>query len=221
SPVLSIVPEPEPDFNVSGVTGVVFSSRNAITVVSGWTCLDALRAKPAFCVGPKTASLARDAGFDVVGDVAATAVELADVLIRHCKLGEGNGDQNSLSNHRIVQFAGANVAADLVGRIRAAGYGAEKVVVYRAEAARDLTDEARIALTDECINAVVLYSPRSAKVFRELIDTTELGDKLNGVSLLCLSANVAAELEHVGEMAARVAVAEKPNGKEMLALIDR
>ncbi|MEO1543704.1 MAG: uroporphyrinogen-III synthase [Pseudomonadota bacterium] len=218
SPLLEIDPCPNARGTCDAARAIAFTSRNALKVVSGWPEFDRLKRLKVFCVGPKTAELARDLGFSEVAGWSPTAETLASDMAE--VLGRAEVMPESPSGP-IVHFAGADVAGDLVGSLSNHGFDAKKVVVYRAGAAKALTQDAVSALNAGQIDGVLLYSPRTAKVFCNLIGRAELQNTLNNVHACCLSDNVATSLGDMRGAFARVAVAEKPNGKEMLALIDR
>ncbi|MEO1205152.1 MAG: uroporphyrinogen-III synthase [Pseudomonadota bacterium] len=221
SPLLNIAPLPEAERASSwnAIGAIAFTSRNALHVVAGWSRIKELTGVRTFCVGPKTAELAAEVGFHNLAGWSATAQDLShDIAAAWPRLittGAVRRDQ------RVLHIAGADIAADLVGTLNAQGIAAEKTVVYRAVQATALTCDAASALASRELDSVLLYSPRTARVFQDLVSAAQLQNRLNAISALCLSENVAAALGDLRTRFARVAVAEKPNGKEMLALIDR
>ncbi|MEM8551338.1 MAG: uroporphyrinogen-III synthase [Pseudomonadota bacterium] len=107
---------------------------------------------PAYCVGSATAREAAAAGFSVV-DAKGTVDDLFHLLSRSAdRLGEGP----------VLHLSGADQRGDLVERLNAAGISAERRVIYKMEAATTLPP------VSEAPDAVLLYSPRTARVFARL-----------------------------------------------------
>ena len=105
------------------------------------------------------------------------------------------------------------LAGDLAGMLTADGFVCRREVLYEARAAESLPDSARDALAGGGVDGVLIYSPRTAALFRDLADAAGLGQILAGVTAYCLSANVAAK---VGGPWARVAVAEEPTEDSLI-----
>lgn len=125
-------------------------------------------ALPAFAVGEATARAARAAGFPSVvaaqGDVRSLAHELAT----------GAGDDP----RPFLHLCGAEVREGTAETFQAAGVTVERCVVYRAMPAAALTARTRTAMAKELIDAVMLFSPRTARIFVGLVDAAGLGASL-------------------------------------------
>lgn len=107
-----------------------------------------LRVLPAWCVGPRTAAAARDAGLAAV-EVGPDAEALLARLLAVNPSGP------------LLHLRGEHTRGDVVARLRAGGLDASEVVAYRQEALRP-TSEARVALDGSAVLVVPLFSPRSA-----------------------------------------------------------
>jgi len=107
------------DADITGVQALLFTSANGVRATAR-KITD--RALPTLAVGDATARAARDAGFQDVrsagGDVAALSA-LA------------NGSLNPKAG-TLLYLSGADVAADLVGWLIAAGFTATRRIVYEA-----------------------------------------------------------------------------------------
>lgn len=140
SPLLRIVPVPHDGRELAQAEGLVFTSVHAVPAAG------AGRGRCAFCVGPRTGQIARDAGFDVI---------------------VGPGDAEGLipliqvSGLRLVHPHGRHVARPLP---------VPGVVVYDQIAA-PLSPEAQALLSRPQPVIAPLFSPRSAAVLaREAAD---------------------------------------------------
>lgn len=103
---------------------------------------------PAWCVGPRTAEAAREAGLaarEAGGDVEA----LLAALLAERPPGP------------LLHLRGEYTRGDLAARLRAAGLRAEEAVAYAQDAVAP-TPEARAALDGDAPLVAPLFSPRSA-----------------------------------------------------------
>jgi uroporphyrinogen-III synthase len=83
------------------------------------------------------------------------------------------------------------VTEGLAEALAAAGFALRRQVVYRAVAARALTPATVEALAARRVDAVLLFSPRTARVFVELVGRHALLEPVAGIAAICLSAAVA------------------------------
>jgi uroporphyrinogen-III synthase len=133
---------------ISGDETLIFTSRSG---VEGFCRLTARRDLPGFCVGAATARAARAAGMAAVacgGDASALLQRIAD-----------DGARGPFLHPR-----GAHVAADIAGKLRAAGHAARDAVVYE-QMPQPLTGAARRVLGGTAPVILPLMSPRSARLF--------------------------------------------------------
>lgn len=156
---------------------------------------------PAICVGPATAAAARKRGFSEVTDVAGDAESLVGTLI--------GAAPRSYLHVRGAQSRGA-VAARLAG----AGRPTDELIAYEAVAAEYPPPEIDTAFKAGKIDAVALFSPRSASLFRNLAKVDWLRRR---VTAFAISAAAAEPVHDMGF--AEVIVAERPDGPAMRAAI--
>lgn len=211
-PLLTIRPEEAPVIQLDNVQALLFTSANGIRC---FAAVNARRDFKVFAVGDNSASEARAAGFSQVESAAGDVESLARLVTDRLHPRDG----------KLLHAAGATLAGDLRGQLQAAGFVVERVVLYHAEPATALSHATVMNLRLGGIDAVALFSPRTARLFKELWRQTSeqaapdgvagLGD----VTALCLSRAVAAEIDGLGWR--RVAMAETPDRAGMLALIAR
>lgn len=102
----------------------------------------------AWCVGPRTAAVARAGGLEVV-EAGPNAEGLVAALLAARPQGP------------LLHLRGEHARGDVAGRLRAAGLDAREAVAYRQEALPP-TPEARAALDGGNPLVAPLFSPRSA-----------------------------------------------------------
>lgn len=156
-------------------------------------------------VGPQSLKAATAAGFAAEahgGDVSGLAAFIREDL--------------SPAAGPILYLSGAETAGDLEAQLKASGFDCTRVVLYDAAPAQSLGD-AEQALRAGKLDAVLLYSPRSAKIWRKLVETAGLSDQATGLRHLCLSRNVAAALPEDW----KTSVSATPDEAAILALLEQ
>ena len=154
-------------------------------------------------VGPQSLKAAVAAGFKAEahgGDVNGLAA-----FIR-ASLGPEAGP--------VLYLSGAETAGDLEGQLKSAGFDCHRAVLYDAVPAESLGAAAKPLESGE-IDAVLLYSPRSARIWLALAGAAGLVAQASHLRNFCLSANVASVLP---EGWAKL-TPQTPDEQAMLALL--
>jgi uroporphyrinogen-III synthase len=184
APLLTIVPRLF-DPSIAGAQALAFTSINGIRA---FAAASAERTLPVFCVGPATATAAKDAAFVSVtcagGDVASLAALIAATL--------------NPAAGPIVHIAGEHIAGDLAGELAAASFAAERRIAYSAEAVTALPS----AFADP-VDVVLFYSARAAHTFAALG-----APRAAAMTAACMSEGVAAEAAKIAWT--RIVVAPAP-----------
>jgi len=105
----------------------------------------------AFCVGDRTAEVARAAGFDAI-----SAAGMADDLIAQVQQAGTTGP--------LLHLRGRDSRGNVAARLTKAGHPTTELVVYD-QIEQALTSEARALLTGSESVIAPLFSPRTAKIF--------------------------------------------------------
>jgi uroporphyrinogen-III synthase len=187
----------------AGFQGLIFTSANG---VRAFLRQSALRTATAWCVGDATARAAKEAGFGDVRSAAGDVQSLADHIAAEASPADGP----------LLHVAGSTVAGDLAGLLLGAGFAVERAVLYEAETREILSAAAREALASGTIDAVALFSPRTARTFARLVRTAGLGEACGTIDMLCLSRAVADALDDLPRK--RLLIADEPTQD---ALIER
>lgn len=203
APLIDIVPNDAVP-PLDGVQALLITSANGVRTFAGQT---ARRDLPIFAVGDASARAARAAGFTAVASAAGDVGDLAN-LVRH-RLSPGGG--------ALLHPAGTAVAGDLAALLSEDGFDVRRYIAYTARAADRLPESARLAIARRQIAAVLLYSPRTATIFRELVGAAGLGEYCGDFNALCLSKAVAGALSPLQFQDVRVA--PRPEQAALLALL--
>ncbi len=180
-PLLTIRPlaAPRPSFTTRPV--VIITSRVVFDVLaSRKEDVDVFLDAPCYCVGEKTAQAARSFGFTDIRRAVSDSEELARCLIR----------QES-KNLPILHIGGEDRKETFYDKLREAGWPEIRVWrVYKAEAAKVLSQELLSLLFHNKIDAALFYSSRTACVFSELIRQNKVESCCSSLTAIGLSPSV-------------------------------
>ncbi len=203
-PLLEIRHIDDAAIDLDGVQALLFTSANG---VRAFAALSARRDLKAFTVGDGSAEAARQAGFPDVESAKGDVEALAALVVDRLKPEDGT----------LFHAAGTVTAGDLQSRLEGLGYQVRRAQLYEAKIATALSPETRANLTLGGVDAVLLFSPRTARTFAELWQAAG-APSLARIQALCLSAAVAREIGNLGW--AGVEIADRPDLPSMLALVD-
>ncbi|MGH6873282.1 MAG: uroporphyrinogen-III synthase, partial [Rhizomicrobium sp.] len=160
-----------------------------------------------FAVGRQTAAAARAARFARVRSADGDGANLARAASGWVKPRGGD----------LLHAAGADTRGDLAATLRENGFTVRTEVLYEARAVAALPAAAAKALGEESVDAVLLFSPRGARIFGELAG--KAGLRCAMVTAVCISQQTAAALANVQFRA--IEVAARPDQDALLARLDR
>jgi uroporphyrinogen-III synthase len=204
SPLMKIRFCDGPEIPLNGFQAVVATSANAIRALQRRT---ARRDVPVFAVGPHTAQAALAAGFAGVrqgsGDSHALAIFVREVA--------------DPASGPLLWVAGRDRTAELADALTAYGFEVQAQALYAAEEVGTLTEEATAALSAERMDAILLFSPRSALVFAKVLQNQALLHACRRMVALCMSQEVAQKLSTLPF--ANILIAQQPNVASMLDLL--
>lgn len=201
APLLTIVPRLCAAIEPLPYQAVAATSANGIRALSGHDHLKSIRM---LTVGPQSLAAARQAGFANAEAHGGDVRGLARFVTENLQPGGGP----------ILYLSGQETAGDLKGLLEAAGFICRRVVVYDVAPAATL-GASETHLRAGALDAVLLYSPRSARIWRSLVEAHGLAAEASRLRSLCLSANAAAVLPQDW----RIEIAERPDETHMLALL--
>ena len=202
-PLLTIEPLKGVVPALAGVQAIVLTSAHAVPALPA----TGVRL-PVFAVGGATARAAQAHGCEEVHAAGGDAPSLARLVGARCRPAAGP----------LLHLAGAEVRPGLAEALAAAGFALRRQTVYRAVAARGLSAPLVEALRRGAIDAVLLFSPRTATILVELIAAHHLVGCLGRTEAICLSGAVAAPCRRLAWRAVRVA--PRPEVGSLLAQLE-
>ncbi|MFV2051253.1 uroporphyrinogen-III synthase [Aliiroseovarius sp. YM-037] len=196
SPLIRIEALSDPG-SMAGYGGVIFTSENAIAAVGPAAAGNAMRA---YCVGDRTAEVARAAGYDAIA-AEGDADHLFDLILRQHV------------TPPLLHLRGEHARGALAERLTQAGVKTDEAIVYR-QIAQPLTEAARAVLRGDKPVILPLFSPRTASLFRE-----GAAGCTAPLRIVVFSPAVADALG--GEFGDDIAVCQSPDVNEMLDMLAR
>jgi uroporphyrinogen-III synthase len=175
--MMNIVPRNEVKIPDKIYQAICLTSANGVRSLRGITHIKDFSV---IAVGPQSLQAAQKAGFNNVtaqgGDV--------DGLIDFVK-------QNYLPTAGpILYISGSETSGDLEGKLISRGFSVDRIITYDAVPAKLTDHQTEISDAD----AVMLYSPRSAKIWCDEIARLGLQNIAREMTYYCLAASVAARL---------------------------
>jgi uroporphyrinogen-III synthase len=202
-PLLMILPRQDVPIPDRPWQAIVCTSANGIRSLSGHDHLKSVRM---LTVGPQSLAAARRAGFARTEAHGGNVDGLAAFI-------RGSLDPAA---GPILYLSGSETAGDLEAQLKVAHFDCERSILYDAVPAASFGPIAS-ALRERNVDAVLLYSPRSARIWRSLVEAEDLGEAAAVPHYLCLSPNVAAQLPP----AWRLHVAATADDTAMMALLEQ
>ena len=205
APLLEICFLNGPEISLAGVQAILATSGNGIRALARRSTR---RDIPVFAVGTQTSVLARAEGYLEIVDAAGDSRALA-TLVRG-RLRPDAGD--------LLHAAGTDSRNELREQLRSDGFEVRRSVLYEAREARELPPAAQIALRSGSIDALIVFSPRSAQILADCVQRANLASACGCVTACCISDEAAEALEDIPFAAIRIAA--HPDHDAVLALLD-
>jgi uroporphyrinogen-III synthase len=205
APLLEIRFADGAEISLDDVQAILATSANGVRATARRT---ARRDVPVFAVGPQTAEEARRAGFATVRNAEGDGAALARATVQWA----------SPQNGALLHAAGGEAPKFLAGELEKSGFTIRREILYQAVAANALPDAALSALKNDTLDAVMHFSPRSARLFCELTAEAGLVQDCKKIRALCISkatADAAAAIAF-----GQICIAQTPSQTAMLALLE-
>ena len=205
-PLLSIEPLVMPRPPGGFPQAIIITSGSALSALAGRREQIAdLLDLPCFCVGPRTAEKASAFGFRHVQNAEGDGAELA--RLASFMLGKKRAT--------ILHLAGNDTDRKAQQELEKQGHRVVVWPVYEAIPVTVFTVKARELLERGQLDAVVVYSSRTAEVLAKLLADAALEACCKGLDAICLSAAIADVLKPLSWR--QIAVASAPSEKAIIA----
>lgn len=181
-PLLVIEPLGTPMPDRTGLRAVMITSGNALEAGQG---LAALFGLPCFCVGPRSAARAHALGFRDVHHAMADGVELARLIA--AALPKAATDEKP----PVLHICGQDVNSGAQDELARRGYRMIPWPVYAARPVEHLSETTADLLRQGKIDAVTVFSARTAATLKTLLQGRALEACCAGLAAIGLSEAVA------------------------------
>jgi uroporphyrinogen-III synthase len=204
APLLEIRFRDGAEIALDGVQAILATSANGVRALSRRT---ARRDVPLFAVGRQSADAARAAGFADVRSADGDGNALAQATLRWARRDGG----------ALLHVAGRETQGELGAMLTREGFAFRTLTLYDAVAAAALPDEAASALRTQSLDAALFFSPRSARVFADLVRRAGLADRCRALLAAAISEAAAKALD--GLEFAAIRSAPHPDHEALLTLL--
>lgn len=201
-PMLRVTALPAAIPDLSAYDALAFTSANG---VRAFAVKSDERALPAFAVGARTAEALAASGFTDIRIAEGDAEALARSI------------RKAPAVSHVLHISGVTIARDLATLLRQTGKSIERLPLYDAIPADDLSQDLVATLYACTMGRVLFYSPRTAATFGTLVNNHGLADMIRSFTAICLSGQVAAKA--TGLPWAGIAVAARPTSESLLSLL--
>jgi uroporphyrinogen-III synthase len=192
---------------------VIVTSANALRGFEAQLKGGPLLKLPLFAVGDRTASAARNIGFEHVISAEGGAASLRDLVLASANTKAIN------KASPLLYLAGADLARDLAGELGERGFTVVTQTTYRMVPISSLPSEVRDAFAANQVEAVLHYSRRSARAFVDSVRSAGVEISALSIPQCCISSGVASIVRDAG--ASHVMVPASSDENALFALLDR
>jgi uroporphyrinogen-III synthase len=203
APLLGVNYHDRQPLHLDHVQALLFTSANGARAFARHT---ARRDFIVYAVGSQTTEAARDAGFSAIHNADGNAEDLARVV-------RATADPKAGT---LIHAAGAEAEGRLAAALTEAGFDVRSEVLYDIPAVTQVPEAARAALAAGTLDAVLLFSARSAQVFADCVRAAGLSCET--VIACCISETAAKPL--AGLPFKTVRIAARPTQAALLDTLD-
>ena len=154
---------------------IVTTSQHAIICLSK---IIERRDFPLWCVGIESAKVAQDLGFQNIHWAEGSAENLLTQLLINI---------TPNSPHPIIHLSGDVIRLDIAKSLQEQGVQAQRIIVYSTQEATAFSKETKNALETSILDAVLFFSPRTAHIFQNLCQASQLEKFCHSIKAVCLS----------------------------------
>ncbi len=205
-PLMQIVFDGKAEIPQRDYQAILVTSANGLRALESGGLVESLKGAQVIAVGPASARFAGELGFAKVSEAAGSVEALAD-LVRQTLARDGGP---------LLYVTGKSRAGDLKADLERGGFDIDRVEVYEAAPAGQLDSSIVETIRNGEADAVLLYSPRTARIWAKLVRQDGLAADIAGVRHVCLSQAVADALYQELGRNLTVAVASRPEDDAML-----
>lgn len=204
APLFEITYLDGPELPLDNVQAILATSGNGVRAFARRALQ---REIPLFAVGTHTAAAAKQEGFHDIYNAEGDAAALAAVV--RARLSAQSG--------ALFHAAGTNASPAFSAALAQEGFEFRTSVLYDIVEAPELPDAAAEALRANTLDAVLVYSPRSARLFADCVKRAGLALSCQRLLFCSISREAAGPLRDLP--LAELCIAERPDQASLLDLL--
>ena len=208
-PLMQIVFDETATIPQRNYQAILATSANGLRALDAKGLVESLKDTRVIAVGPASARLAANQGFATVSEAAGNVEALADLVRQTLSPNQGP----------LLYVTGKSRAGDLKADLERDGFKVERAELYEAAPAGLLEPKVSDAVRNGDADAVLLYSPRTARIWARLVNQENLAPALPGLRHICLSQAVADALSAELGRNLTIVVASSPDDDAMLEVL--
>ena len=201
APLLTVRFHAGPAIDLTNVQAILATSANGMRAIARRT---ERRDLPVFAIGSATALSAKSAGFSDVKSADGDAIDLAKAIPSWASPESGD----------LLHASGVEGEGRLAKALTASGFRVRTEFLYDVAAVSTLPTAIADELLANRIDAVMLFSSRSAQVFAKCVADAGLAARVANLLCLCISKATASGLAPLNP--SNVRIAEHPNQASLL-----
>lgn len=184
APLLDICTGPQRPIPSRPYQAVLITSANGARALTQHPARDRLLRLVAYAVGPQSRAAAAASGFERVAEAGGDVNAIIDKVKSELEPGRGP----------LLYLSGEETSGDLEAVLQRRGFEVDRVIMYAAVPAAHLPPPVTAMIKRGAIDGVLLYSLRTAKVWRKCISADGLDTHAGHILHFCLATPVAGAL---------------------------
>lgn len=163
-------------------TSLIVTSARSLLIFSE---VPAFLQKPIWCVGNKTASMAKKLGFETIYSAKNSAEELCQMIMSKTKP----------EAEKFLHICGESLHYDIVGTLQKKGYQAEKCILYKTIPVKHFSEEILKVFTSHQVSMIPMFSRKTAETLAKIIHFHKLESYLKEITLVSCSEQIVEPLQ--------------------------
>ena len=184
APLLDIRTGPQRTIPNKPYQAVLITSANGVRALAQHPARHRLLGRVAYAVGPQSRAAAAATGFETVAEAGGDVNAVISKVDRELEPGRGP----------LLYLSGEETSGDLEAVLQKRGFEVDRVIMYAAVPAAHLPPPVTAMIKRRAIDGVLLYSRRTAKVWRKCISADGLDAHASRILHFCLAAPVTGDL---------------------------
>lgn len=178
---IELIPQKQP-LNAANYTSLIVTSARSLTIFSQTS---SFLQKPVWCVGNKTASMAKQLGFETIYMANNSAEELCQMIMA----------KTSSQTEKFLHICGESLHYDIVETLQQQGYQAEKCILYKTVPAKHFSEEILKIFANHQLIMIPVFSRKTAETLEKILSFHKLDTSLKEIVLVSCAEQIVEPLQ--------------------------